>query len=137
MGKKFVLAMLSVFIVITACSTKIFSFGFPVDKFAPVYAVMGDKRVLVPDDEGRKIIDALRHNYDRGNSGKCPFDYNLAFEIGNYRYAVAWDGCYSVDMYTRDGRLIYSGGTFTDGGIYAGTYLRYFSDEELQEYFNN
>lgn len=136
MGRKFVIAVLSAMIVFTAYLSKFIPVGFPVPKGAEVYAVLGDKRILLSREDAKNVIYILRNEYWRGNGGKCPFDFNIGFEIGNNRYAVAMDGCSTVDMYSVGGEYIDEGGTpFPDSRSVTPYYFKYFDDDDIREYF--
>lgn len=136
MGRKFIIAMLSVMTVFTAYLTEIVPVGFSVPKGTEVYAVLGDKRIQLSDEDAEDIIYILRNVYWRGNSGKCPFDFNIGFQIGNNRYAVAMDGCNTVDVYSLNGVYIYGGGTWSsDSRSATPYYYKYFDDDDIREYF--
>ena len=136
MGRKFVIAMLSVMIVFTAGLTDFFPVGFPVPVGSEVYAVLGNERILLSREDAKNVIYILRNEYWRGREGNCPFDFNIGFEIGNNRYAIAMDGCSTVDMYSAAGKYIYGGGTpYPDSRTATPYYFKYFDDDDISEYF--
>lgn len=138
MRRFFSVLILLVMTVFTAYLTEFVPAGFPVSKGTEVYAVLGDKRIQLSDEDAEDIIYILRNEYWRGRGGKCPFEFNIGFEIGNNRYAVAMDGCDTVDMYSIGGEYICGGGTpFPDSKSAKLYYYKYFDDDDISEYFKH
>lgn len=139
MGKKFVIAMLSVMIVFAAYLSEFIPVGFPVPKGTKVYAVLGDKRIQLSDEDAEDIIYILRNEYWKDNGGNCPFDhdFNIGFEAGNNRYAIAMDSYVYVAVYSLDGVYRCSGGSLYVGRPAAPYYYKYFDDDDISGYFKH
>lgn len=139
MGRKFVISMLSVMIIFTAFISGFFMImranAFPVDDYADVYAVVGDKKILLSHNDAHMVKKLFKTKYDRGYGGKCPFDFGIGFEIGNYRYLIAMDGCNSIDMYSLDGEFLYGGGNPWGEEYVSKYFYKYFDDDDIREYF--
>lgn len=136
MGRKFVIAVLSVMIIFTSYMTGFIPVGLSAPVGSEVYAVLGDEKILLSREDAKNVIYILRNEYWRGKDGKCPFDFNIGFEIGNNRYAVAMDGCNTVNMYSVGGEYICGAGTpSSDSRSVTPYYYKYFDDNDIREYF--
>ncbi|MCM1328598.1 MAG: hypothetical protein NC253_04080 [Ruminococcus sp.] len=140
MGKKFVVSALSVMVALTAFVSGVFmeisANALPVDENADVYAVVGNRKIPLSSGDANAVKKMLK-SYDKGQSGKCPFDFNIGFEIGNYRYAIAMDGCNTVDVYSLDGKYICGGGRYYENEYVAKYFYKYFDNENIREYFSD
>lgn len=141
MGRKFVIAILSVMVVFTAFVSGLYmaigSNGFPVEDNADVYAVVGDKKIPLSSNDSSNVKKMLKAQYSKDQAGKCPFDFNIGFEIGNYRYAIAMDGCNTIDVYLLDGKFICGGGNFWGEEYVSKYFYKYVDREDILEYFSD
>ena len=81
---------------------------FPVDKNADVYIIYHDERILVSDEDAALIKEGVFYT-KICHGGKCPKEFDIAIEIGKYRYLPGLDGCGTLHLYTTDGKFIKSG----------------------------
>lgn len=137
MGRKFVIAMLSAMIFLTVYLTDFVPVGFPIQDSAEVYAVCGDEKVLINDKDADMVKKLLGKKYDSGYGVKCPFYFGIGFEVRDYRYAIAMDGCDGINMYSLDGKLLHSGGNPFSAESASAYYYKYFDDDNIREYFEN
>lgn len=136
MKRFFYVSTLLVMAVFTAYLTEFIPVGLPAPVGSEVYAVLGDEKILLSREDAKNVVYILRNEYWRGKDGKCPFDFNIGFEIGNNRYVIAMDGCDTVDMYSVGGEYICGAGTpFSDSRSAARYYFKYFDDDDIKEYF--
>lgn len=140
MGRKFVVSALSVMVVLTAFVSglcmAIGSSAISVDENADVYAIVGDKRIPLSSNDS-SVVKKMLKGYSTDQAGKCPFDFNIGFEIGNYRYAIAMDGCNTIEVFSLDGEYVCSGGDWWDEEYVAKYFYKYFDNENIREYFSD
>ena len=110
--------------------------GFFIRQDAEVYAVCGDERVKLSDEDAEKVVYLLCCKYDTAMSGKCPRDYRVGFDIDGNRYAIALDGCDSVGVYNADGKNIGGGYAFFEGCSVNPYYYKYFDDKVISAMWN-
>lgn len=82
---------------------------FPVEENADVYIIFHGEKILVSDEDAVLIKDDLIHTMSRGYGGKCPTEFDVAIEIGEYRYLPALDGCSTLRLYKTDGEYVKEG----------------------------
>ena len=107
--------------------------SFVIGKEAEVYAVCGDERVKLSDEDAEKVVYLLCHKYDARGGFKCPYDDRIGFDIEGKRYAIALDGCSTVQVYNAGGEHIGDGYLYLDDGSIDPYYFKYFDNEDIGE----
>lgn len=85
---------------------------FPIDKNANVYIIYHDEKIPVSDEDAALIKSDISDTILPEYNGKCPTEFDIAIEIGNYRYLPALDGCNTLRLYTTDGEFIKEGDNY-------------------------
>ena len=141
MNKSAVIAILWFLIIATAFFADFNRVGFFIESFvigeeAEVYAVCGDERVKLTEEDAEKVVYLLCNKYDSRGGFKCPYDDRIGFDIEEKRYAIALDGCSTVQVYNSDGEHIGDGYAYFDNSSINSYYYKYFDNKDISAMWN-